>query len=74
MPVLSLIWQSFVEILLENIDCKYTRNANVIKLLLKNISEKFQAFSDVHLAVILFEVRLKFEHLAEHIPQCEKLN
>ena len=62
-----------VEILLENIHCKYARNANVIKLLLADISERFQAFSDVHLAGIFFDVRLKFEDLPEYIPQSEAI-
>ena len=73
MPVLPPIGQSFVEILLENIDWKYARSANVIKHLLKDISERFQAFSDIHLAAKLFDVRLKFEHLPEHTPQSEAI-
>ena len=50
-----------------------TRNGNVIKLLLADISKRFHAFSDVHLAGILFDVRVKFEHLPEYIPQSEAI-
>ena len=56
-----------------NIDWKYSRNANVIKLLVADISENFQSLSDIHIDGILFDARLKFEHLPEYIPQSKAI-
>ena len=58
-----------IENIFQTFICQNESNKEVIKPILGEIAENFQAFSDISLIGLFLDIRLKFDNLTEYIDQ-----